>query len=214
MILLGNKLLNYTLDAVFPRQCVVCASEGSLLCMSCQGSWTHEPPEPGQDHVAFFAYANPVVRKLICAWKYEFDQSAFAILRAQAQEYLPEFVEGAKALGVQAVVPLPLSPKRLRERGFNQSDLIARWIAAELGVPVASVLQRSHRKGHQADRSPEERQEAMRENPFLLQTEVVLPETVLLVDDVYTTGATMSAARSLLVDGGRTKVFGFTLAQG
>jgi competence protein ComFC len=214
MILPGNKLLNYALDAVFPRQCVTCATEGSLLCAICKDSWRHDPPEPGPDHLAFFAYANPVVRKLICAWKYEYDHSAFAILRTEAQVFMPEFIEGAKELGIQAVVPLPLSARRWRERGFNQSEMIAHWIAEELGVPVASLLQRSHRQGHQADRSTEERRQAMLRNPFFLESGVALPEAILLVDDVFTTGATMSAARSLLTGDGKTKVFGFTLAQG
>ncbi|HRH31842.1 MAG TPA: ComF family protein, partial [bacterium] len=75
-------------------------------------------------------------------------------------------------------------------------------------------LQRSHRQGHQADRSTEERKQAMLRNPFFLESGVALPKAILLVDDVFTTGATMSAARSLLMSDGKTKVFGFTLAQG
>lgn len=214
MISLGSKLRDRVLDAVFPRHCVSCVTEGSLLCSPCQESWWHEPPEPGGDHIAFFAYANPIVRKLICAWKYEYDLSAFAILRAQAREFMPEFIEGARALNIQAVVPLPLSARRLRERGFNQSRLIADWIAGELGVPVVSALERAHRAGHQADRSTEERQQAMLQNPFSRRQDLSLPAVVLLVDDVYTTGATMLAAKSLLTNDGKTKVFGLTLAKG
>lgn len=214
MILLGNSPLKLVLDAVFPRFCVNCQAEGSLLCAACQSEWWHEPPEPGSGHVAFFAYANPVVRKLICAWKYECDLSAFEILKAQAQDYLPEFIAGAKELGIQAVVPLPLSPKRLRERGFNQSQMIADWIAPQLGVPVLDVLARSHRAGHQAERSPDEREQAMLNNPFHLIKTNSIPAKVLIVDDVWTTGATMAAAKRVLETGEKTRVFGFTLAKG
>ena len=125
MTWLGNSFANIILAAVFPRFCVTCGAEGKLLCKSCAVTWWHEPPQAENDHVAFFAYANPVVRKLICAWKYDYDLSAFTILKDQARDLLPEFKQGMGVLGIQAIVPLPLSPHRLRERGFNQSQLIA-----------------------------------------------------------------------------------------
>jgi len=214
MTWLGNSLATTILAAVFPRFCVTCGEEGELLCNSCAVTWWHEPPAAENEHVAFFAYANPVVRKLICAWKYDYDLSAFEILKDQAGELLPEFKQGMEALGIQAIVPLPLSEHRLRERGFNQSQMIAEWLARELNVPVLDVLARNHRRGHQAERTDEERKRAMSDSPFLLKTTKELPSTVLLVDDVWTTGATMMAAKKILESEEKTKSFSFTLAKG
>lgn len=202
------------LDALFPRFCVACGGEGGLLCKQCAVTWWHEPPEGEENHVAFFAYANPVVRQLICAWKYDYDMSAFRALQEQAKELLPEFKEEIKKLNVQAVVPLPLSPRRLRERGFNQSQMIAEWIASELKVPVVDALTRTHRRGHQAERTDEERRAAMSDSPFLLKNASGLPATILLVDDVWTTGATLTAAKKVLEYQGNTSVYMLTLAQG
>ncbi len=202
------------LAAVWPRFCVACNAEGGLLCKLCSVTWWHEPPTAEVDHVAFFAYANPVVRKLICAWKYDYDESAFECLKEQAQELLPEFKAGMKRLGIQGIVPLPLSARRLRERGFNQSRVIADWLALELELPVIELLARVHRRGHQAERSDEQRQAAMTNSPFLLIKTQKLPEVVLLVDDVWTTGATMIAAKKVIEADKKTKVFSFTLAKG
>lgn len=214
MILSGFNFVTALLDAIWPRFCVTCGSEGGLLCSTCAEVWWHEPPEAGDGHVAFFAYANPVVRKLICAWKYDYDQSAFVIIQEQARDYLPEFKEGIQKLGIQAIVPLALSEHRLRERGFNQSQLIAHWLSQELNLPVLDVLERTHRRGHQAERSIEQRQAAMMDGPFHLKIATPLPEAVLIVDDVWTTGATMTSAKKVLESHGKTKVFGFTLAKG
>ena len=202
------------LNAVWPRFCVACGAEGELLCRSCAVTWWHEPPAPEANHVAFFAYANPVVRKLICAWKYDYDLSAFKKLIEQTSELLPDFKDGVAAWGVQAIVPLPLSDRRFRERGFNQSRMIADWLSAELGLPVLDVLSRDHRRGHQAERSTEERAAAMADSPFLLHNPKNIPNVVLLVDDVWTTGATLGAAQKALEASGKTKVFAFTLAKG
>lgn len=216
MPLPGNlKVLStLMLDAIFPRFCVNCGVEGRLLCRACEMTWQHDPPVGSDGHIAFYAYANPVVRKLICAWKYDYDLSAFEILTEQTQDILPEFIAGARELGIQAIVPLPLSAKRLRERGFNQSRMLADWIAKELNVPVIDALARVHRRGHQAERSNDEREEAMRNSPFLIQETKKLPSVVLLVDDVWTTGATMQAAKQIMEAQDRTRVFGLTLAKG
>ena len=214
MISLGNNFVATLLGAVFPRFCVTCGAEGRLLCRACSETWWHEPPAAVAGHAAFFAYANPVVRKLICAWKYDYDVSAFEHLKEQAQDLLPEFKQAMRKLGVQAIVPVPLSDRRLRERGFIQARIIADWLAHELNVPVLAVLERTHRLGHQAERSDEERRLAMADSPFLLKISDGLPSTVLLVDDVWTTGATMQAAITVLESAGKTKTFALTLAKG
>lgn len=213
MILTGNKLFAYVLAAVFPRFCVICGAEGSLLCRACQLSWEHAPPSAGEGHLAIFAYANPTVRQLICAWKYDYDLSAFEILMAETKELWPELKAEFQKLGVQAIAPLPLSPKRLRERGFNQARMLSEHLGRELDLPVLDLLARTHRSGHQAERSDAERLIAMQASPFILASGVSVPPRVLLVDDVWTTGATLRAAKQVLESTGNCQVFTFTLAK-
>ncbi|MFZ2681565.1 MAG: ComF family protein [Patescibacteria group bacterium] len=214
MALPGSKLLTWCLNAVFPRFCVNCQTEGALLCQTCLAAWEHEPPAPASDHISLFAYANPLVRQLICTWKYTYDQSAFELLKAEASLQLAPFKSQLSALGVEAIMPLPLSPKRLRERGFNQSRLLADWLAGELNLPVCEGLERTHRAGHQADLGYDERRLAMAQSPFRLKAGTPVPAKILLVDDVWTTGATLGAAKGILEQQAGTQVFALTLAEG
>ncbi len=207
-------MLKAILDAVFPRFCVNCNQEGSLLCVTCTLLWEHEPPERIDGHLAVYAYANPIARKLITTWKYAYDQSAWEILKTEAEDFLPEVEKLIRDHNIQAVVPLPLSERRWRERGFNQSELIARWLSDKFSLPVVEALTREHRSGHQADRETNERELAMKQSPFHLKVGMALPDRILLVDDVLTTGATLKAALDAFKVSQKTDVWTFTLAQG
>jgi len=214
MRLLGNKCFNLILNAVWPRFCVSCDTEGVVFCALCRDAWEAEPPEQSTDHLAIFAYANPVVRKLICAWKYHYDMSAWEVLKEEGARCLPELRAIVAERKITVIVPLPLSPRRERERGFNQSRQIAVWLSKELGLPVFEVLERVHKKGHQAERSTAEREQAMKESPFLLKSGEELPDSILVVDDVWTTGSTLRSAFITLSDTKNVKIFCLTLAKG
>lgn len=192
-----------------------------MLCQTCEASWASRPIEENllsdRDVAGIWSvmpYADPVARQLITAWKYRYDTSAWEILR---RKLAPSFGSFGLTLGlchVEAIVPLPLSRKRRCERGFDQADEIAKWLSRLVGIPVRPLLARTHRDGHQAERSVDERQKAMLASPFCLPLTVDIPRRVLLVDDVWTTGATMDAGARTLKSAGVEEVFGFALAKG
>jgi ComF family protein len=105
--------------------------------------------------------------------------------------------------GAAALVPVPLSRKRRRERGYNQAALIARAVSRESGIPIrARILKKIRERPPQAGLS----REARRKNVAGVYRASLPPslrgETLLLVDDVLTTGATAdSASRALLAAG-------------
>ncbi len=214
MRLLGNKLFTLLMNAVYPRFCVGCNQEGETFCADCRTTWQAEPPLATDTHLALFAYANPVVRKLICAWKYHYDQSAWEVLQQASEEYLVSVRQLVHKQGITAIVPLPLSPRRQRERGFNQAKLLAEWLGRELQLPVIEPLARVHRQGHQAEKSTTARALAMEDSPFLLKAGATLPPAVLLVDDVWTTGSTLRAASRAFSHSQAVKIFYLTLAKG
>lgn len=111
--------------------------------------------------------------------------------------------------GHELVVPLPLHPSRLRERGYNQAALIARGLAEGMGLPVAEgALVRLRRTGHQAKLDREDRLRNLR-GAFGTHRAKDPPwagRAVLLVDDVLTTGATASAAAEVLRETGAIQV--------
>lgn len=187
------------ISAVFPRHCVRCGEEESLLCRWCTGVVDFG--------VLPFAYANPTVRELLRSWKYMGDSSARDILLAKATAAWSD-----KGSPVDAIVAIPLSGRRLRDRGFNQAHDIAMWLSTRLQVPVIDVLGRRDAWTTQAKRTKEDRATAMENSPFLVQGNI--GGRLLLVDDVFTTGATVEAARRVLLAGGAQTVEHFTLIAG
>ncbi len=216
-------------EAVFPRFCVACGREGALLCKTCDEAWAPSPPHKEEwdagahDIAALWAllpYADPVARGLLTSWKYHFDTSAWETLQRRLAPAARVFPLTLGMHRVEAIVPLPLSRKRRAERGFDQAVEIASWLSCMTGIPMRPLLSRRHRDGRQAERTDAERKAAMRASPFVLSAsqvhdrETMKLSRVLLVDDVWTTGATMDAGARVLKAGGVEEVYGFSLAKG
>lgn len=207
-------------NAVFPRFCVRCQQEGSLLCADCAVSWQPPPMSLStldSGHVASLNYADPVARALICAWKYKFDASAWEHLKRTLSGRLQTLRQIARTRRIEALVPLPLHSRRLCERGFDQAEEIVLFLGQELELPVQNLLIRTRATGKQADREEAERIEYMKDNPFKLAIDCCYPiasHSVLLVDDVWTTGATALAGVQILKNVGVENVLVYTLAKG
>ena len=108
--------------------------------------------------------------------------------------------------GVQAVTGVPLHPSRLRERGFNQAELLGRAAARTLNVPYLHTLARGRATGAQAKRHASERGSALTD-AFLPLPGVTLPRSLLLIDDVMTTGSTLRACADALRAAGAQQVW-------
>jgi ComF family protein len=113
-----------------------------------------------------------------------------------------------------AVVPVPLDSGRLRERGYNQAELIARPLARMLGIPFRSyLLVRTHPRPNKLRLTRLERWETVR-GAYATHKEAEVDKLrILLVDDVFTTGATLDACSRALRRAGATRVVGLTVAR-
>lgn len=193
-------------DAVFPRYCVNCEREGALLCVQCMADLSFDGPP--------FAYANPVIRQLICAWKYDGDSEGLRTLATLLRPRLEPLRLETKSLKVEGVVPVPLSSWKERWRGFHQARDLARVIGEALKIPVIDVLERKHRLMAQANLSKDVRKNAMKGNLLKKKDGAEIPKQILIIDDVVTTGATMNAAEKALKEAGAEVVVRWSLARG
>lgn len=113
------------------------------------------------------------------------------------------------------LVPIPLHPRRLRERGFNQSEIIAQSIGRTLDMPVQTVLERVRYTPPQAGiHHIKERRMNMADAFGVRQAHDVGDKTYVLVDDLITSGATTNEAARVLKAAGARHVAAFALAQG
>jgi ComF family protein len=111
------------------------------------------------------------------------------------------------------IVPVPLHPARLRERGFNQAELLAKTLTQKIGVPVFAALERIRYTTTQTAFDRIDRTENLH-NAFRLRKKVTVRELqVLLVDDILTTGSTLSECARVLREAGARSVYAVTAAR-
>jgi len=111
------------------------------------------------------------------------------------------------------LIPVPLHKSRYRERGFNQSEIVAEGISKTTGLPVSrNVLKRKKNTKDQTNLSREQREENVRGAFVVTSPEMINGKSIILVDDVITTGATLSECARMLNQFGAQQILAMTLA--
>ncbi len=161
----------------------------------------------GFDQVYSFGAYEGVLRKLIHVFKFEGIRTLQRPLGALLAQALP------RESGFDAVVPMPLHWRRRWERGFNQSELLAREIARRWSVPVCALVRRKKATAPQAGLTGAERRKNV-QGAFAVKKDAGLQGMrLLLLDDVLTTGATASACARQLKRAGAAHVTFLALAR-
>lgn len=125
--------------------------------------------------------------------------------------YLSDFIKGTKA---EALIPIPLHPDRFRKRGYNQAQLLAEAIGHNTGLPVYSkMIERVRNTIPLKQLNPQERQNNLKKAFIMVRNDVKL-DTIILIDDIYTTGSTVDEVAQLLRENGVRSVYFITLACG
>lgn len=169
---------------------------------------------------ACFSYKDPLIKEAVWEIKYHGNMQIVQLFaEILADQIRAEFDERTPVEAITSPVvisPVPMPRKRLRERGWNQSDLLAKETTKILDAPWASysphLLKRTRSSPPQTELSREERLKNM-EGAFETSEPTKLANRiVILIDDVTTTGATYAAARAALINSGAREVLGFTIA--
>jgi ComF family protein len=125
------------------------------------------------------------------------------------------FAEQQMVLTADIVIPVPLHRRRRRERGFNQAELIARIVAREARRPLAANLltRATPTERHRAGMDAKDRARSVAKTFQIAQADAVRDRAILLIDDVFTTGSTLSSAAQTLLNAGAKRVNVLTIAR-
>ncbi len=212
-----KKVKNFILDLLFPKFCFGCKREGTFLCRDCLATIEvfkfHKKLKTKFLDDLFVAteYKNAIVKRMILAFKYEpfvkeLKKDLANLIKVHFQLLDEEFDFSDFIL-----VPIPLEKKRLRWRGFNQAEEIAKELVDFFKVPLISdCLIKEKPTLPQVELSEKERKENLK-GVFKVEKKV-RGKKILLVDDVFTTGATMEEAAKILKEAGAEKVIGTAVA--
>ena len=212
------------LDLILPPACAACGSAGALLCSAClrrarpasDAACRFVAPDPafaiGQElslAVAGFAFEGPI-RRALARLKYD---GASRLADPLANAAAPALKRLVEVTGAAPLIPVPVHRNRLRERGYNQAELIARALGSRVGLPVLDRLERVRptSKQHRLDRAA--RLANLRAAFSVRSASASMPATVIVVDDIGTTMATLEACASVLRAAGARDVYGFAVAR-
>ena len=163
------------------------------------------------DHALSPCVYEGVIRELIHKFKYQNKDHLSSFLAKLLIEFLYQYRISLNLFDL--IIPIPLHRVRLREREFNQAELLARHVAEEFSLALSSAnLWRKHHRQAQMELKDEERWENIKGCFALRNPAQVKGKNIFLVDDVLTTGATCSEAASVLKAAGAVSVFVLTLA--
>jgi len=237
-----NKIRDTLLEILFPKFCFGCGREGTYLCKDCQSCLEIsedifclcEKPKlikisdsseirgkcnachsKNLDGLFFpLSYQNKLIKELIHQFKYE--PFVKELAKPLTELIIAHFflLGNKKVWENKILIPIPLGKKKLKWRGFNQAEEIAKELSHKLRIPLLTeCLKKAKRTISQTELSKEERKENIKGAFLAKNTHLIKNKKILLVDDVYTTGATMEEAAKVLKQAGAKEVWGVVVAR-
>jgi competence protein ComFC len=231
-----KSLFSDLIDFIYPPFCVICGNylsrEEKDICSSCFENLTVLPEKycpvcknflpPGiekchnhsnfsnLDWVYSLGLFDDYYRKIIHAFKYK---NKLYLGKKIGKKIGEEVLQKVDLKDYDVIIPVPLHRKRKNKRGFNQSEILAQEIAGKTSLPFSlNGLKRTKNTKDQTTLSREQRRENVQDAFALTKPEQFREKNILLVDDVITTGATLSECAKVLWKNGAKKVSAVTLA--
>jgi ComF family protein len=206
-----RKIFEIILDQFFPITCVACGSYGTDLCNSCIQEFKWPKPQKIPWITSLWNYRDPRAEAVLRHIKTlpnnriaYFCSKLFAQLIVNRPQQPSDWV----------MIPIPISRKRFRERGYNQSLIIARPLALIFGIALVgnALVKTRHTQKQGTSRTTEERALNNKDAFSVINQNLILGKNIILIDDIVTTGSTLSEARITLLTAGAKRVIAWTLA--
>lgn len=228
--MIKNKFIRHTVDLLYPRRCMVChkpAPFGEYICPECEASLPviesgrcrkcGKPVEDFEKICPDCQKTEHIYERGIGIYRYEgVMKEAISYMKYRGRR------EYGETMGVYAarsartelltwhpdvIIPVPIHPKKLEERGFNQAEVIAEGVSYESGIPLAAKgLIRKDSTAAMKNLTVRERS-ANLARAFKVGEDLSGYRSALIVDDIYTTGATIDGAATVLSGAGLSQIY-------
>ena len=229
-----TRLYDAVLTLAYPQVCVICGRsvEQRRFGVACETCWKGTRIFTDEERICLKCGMPDQERCGRC------EELAFTAARAagvyqgalresvlllKRQPYLPRHIEGLLEVVVRheplslstRIIPVPLHPKRLKTRGFNQASVIGQTVSKALKLPLdeVSLVRVSTTEKYRAGMDTKGRRDTVAGAFRVAHPRIVAGENILLVDDVFTTGATISACAETLLAAGAEAVFVLTIGR-
>jgi len=206
----------FFLDLIFPIVCLGCGREGEYLCVDCfkKLKFCAKNYSFNLEQVAEVVIAGDYEDKLLASLIKNLKFKSIKAIAKILADFLSLFWQG-RALNVinPLLIPLPLSKSRERWRGFNQAELIAQEFALNFNYEINHGLKKIKHTRPQSDLKEEKRSKNIK-GTFVYEGKTLFGRTIILLDDVITTGATINEAAKVLQAAGAKKIIALAVAKG
>ena len=215
-----NIIKNFLLDILFPTNCLGCNTKSEILCNDCIQKIQPAERETGIDILAVFDYRDLLIKKAIWELKYHHKRYLGEKLGQLLYEFLiPDIADIRMEVPGRSifVIPTPISNKKTKARGYNQALAIAKGFCNSQDGGIFEL--KNNIVAKKIDNTPQakitnrkQRLENVRGVFDINNPEIVKGRTIIIIDDVTTTGGTMSEIMKVLKSSGAKKVVGFAVA--
>lgn len=213
------KIKEFIFDLLFPKFCLNCGREGSYLCPDCFslidiGEREYHFSKNLNGLYCPASYNNFIIKKIINQFKYD---PFIKELSKPLSSLIVAYLINLDKINFQdfILVPIPLHKKKLKRRGFNQAEEIAKELSKFLKIPLSNdVLIKTKQTPAQVELKKEEREKNIKGVFFCQKPEIVRERKILLVDDIFTTGSTLEENARLLKEAGAKEIWGIVAASG
>ena len=206
------KIIKIALEALlyiiypYDNKCIICGVEGFLgICSKCKSEIkrVHQ-----QEEIMAYGYYGGVLKKLILNLKYHKSFIAGKVLADLLCQIIIE-----KKLSIDCICYVPISKDSLKKRGFNQCSVLAKNISSILDIPVIDCLVKVKETKEQKLLGKEERMKNILDAFEIKNKEKLFKKNILLIDDVYTTGATINECKKNIEKCNINKIYLLTIAK-
>ncbi len=211
---------NFFLDLLFPEKCAICKCAGARLCANCASLLPRPDRYDLENIYAIFPYHDKNIKKLLHDLKYYRKRALGKMFGKFLYEFLKEEISEIQMLSSGAkiiLIPVPINKSRIKKRGYNQALEIAKGMICEETKDIFEI--RTDLVAKHIATTPQARIKKRNERLVnvvgtfrLLNTQALKGRSVIVVDDITTTGGTLNEIMKLLKNTGAKKVVGFAVA--